>query len=174
MESDPPLVEVLRNVLLNWVLPVLVVGLCLVAWQWFAKPDVQLSEAGEVPDFSLEDTEGQWVSLSDFRGQRVLLSFWESWCGPCKAELPGINRFARKHPDVVVLGIASQSGDSVKLAAAREELGIEFRVLRGTDATRQDYGVRKVPTTFLVDRDGKLAKSHVGVITPVTLAAWLR
>ncbi|MEE2828785.1 MAG: TlpA disulfide reductase family protein [Myxococcota bacterium] len=166
--------EVLRNVLLNWVLPVLVVVLCLVGWQWFAKPEVQLGERGEVPEFSLQDTEGQWVSLAEFRGQKVLLNFWESWCGPCKAELPGINRFARKHPEVIVLGIASQSGDFLELAAAKEDLGIEFRVLRGTEEIRRAYGVRKVPTTFLVGQDGQLEESHVGVITPVTLGAWLR
>jgi len=166
--------DVVRNVLLNWVLPAALILGVLAAVQWFNKPAVQVGGDGEVPDFRLTDTEGQSVSLSQFRGQRVLLNFWESWCGPCKVEIPSINRAAQKNPDLVVLGLASDSGNLSALRSAKENLGIEFRVLKSTAAVRKLYGVQKVPTTFLIDEDGKVAKAHVGVVTPVTLGAWLR
>lgn len=166
--------SVLRNVLLNWVFPVALVLGVLMAVQWFNKPDVQVGGEGEAPDFSLRDTDGHTVSLSQFRGQRVLLNFWESWCGPCKVEIPSINRAVRKNPQLVVLGLASDSGDLAALRSAKEDLGIEFQVLKSTGAVRALYGVRKVPTTFLIDEDGKVANAHVGVVTPVTLGAWLR
>lgn len=166
--------EVVRNVLLNWVLPVLLVIGLLVGLQWVNQPEVEVGSDGSAPDFALTDTDGRPVSLSEFRGRKVVLNFWESWCGPCKAELPGLNRFARKHPDVEVLGLASESGDLAALERSKSELGIEFRVVRSTSAVRRKYGVRKVPTTFLIDEEGRVAKSHVGVVTPVTLGAWVR
>jgi peroxiredoxin len=166
--------NVLRNVLLNWVLPVVLVLAVLAAVQFFNKPEVMVSSTGEAPDFRLTDTEGQLVSLSQFRGQQVLLNFWESWCGPCKAEIPGINRVARKNPDLVVLGLASDSGDLDALRVAKEDLNIQFRVLESNGTVRTHYGVRKVPTTFLIDEQGRVARSHVGVVTPLTLGAWLR
>jgi thiol-disulfide isomerase/thioredoxin len=166
--------SVLRNVLLNWVLPLVLVLGVLALVQWFNKPDVKLGANGEAPGFTLTDTEGVSVSLSQFRGKRVLLNFWESWCGPCKAEIPSINRAARKNPDLVVLGLASDSGDMTALRAAKTELGIEFRVLASNANMRRLYGVRKVPTTFLLDEQGRVVNSHVGIVTPVTLGAWLR
>lgn len=165
--------EVLKNVLMNWVLPVVVLFVVLTGYQALTAPEVELDGDGLAPDFTLMDTRGSPVSLSDFRGQQVVVNFWGTWCGPCKAELPGLNRFARKNPDVVVLGLAVDSGDPPELLAAKASLDISFEVLDCTGKVKRQYGVNKVPTTFLVDVDGVLRKSHVGVITPVQLAAWV-
>jgi thiol-disulfide isomerase/thioredoxin len=169
-----PAVEVVRNVLLNWVLPVVLLMAVLIGVQWMRKPTVELGENGEAPGFVLLDTEGVEVSLEDFRGQHVIVNFWGTWCGPCKAELPILNRFARKNPDVVLLGLALDSGDVPELAEAKEELGIKFRVLEGTTKVKRQYGVSVVPTTFHVDPEGILRQSHVGVISPPRIASWVR
>ena len=166
--------KIVRDVLLNWVLPVALLIAVLVGVQWMRKPTVQLGEHGEAPGFVLVDTEGVTVSLADFRGQDVIVNFWGTWCGPCKAELPILNRFARKHPDVVLLGLALDSGDVPELAAAKEKLDIRFRVLEGTARVKRQYGVSVVPTTFHVDAEGILQESHVGVISPPRLASWVR
>ncbi len=165
--------EVVRNVLVNWALPIVLLVVVLMGVQWLRKPEVQLGENGEAPGFTLPDTEGVSVSLEEFRGQHVIVNFWGTWCGPCKAELPVLNRFARKHPDVVLLGLALDSGDVPELAQAKEDLGIRFRVLRGTGQVKRRYGVSVVPTTFHVDPDGILQQSHVGVISPPRLASWV-
>ncbi len=164
--------EVLKNVLLNWVAPLVVLFALLSAYQVWTAPEVEVGADGLAPDFSLLNVEGEPVALSDFRGQQVVVNFWGTWCGPCKAELPGLNRFARKNPDVVVLGLAVDSGDPPDLKEAKASLGIPFTVLDCTGAVKRQWGVSKVPTTFLVDREGRVKKSHVGVITPVQLAAW--
>lgn len=166
--------EVVRNVLLNWVLPVVLLMVVLVGVQWMRKPTVEVGDNGEAPEFTLVDTEGAPVSLADFRGKHVIVNFWGTWCGPCKAELPVLNRFVRKNPDVVLLGLALDSGDVSELAAAREELGIRFRVLLGTGQIKRRYGVSVLPTTFHVDPEGILQESHVGVISPPRLASWVK
>ena len=74
----------------------------------------------------------------------------------------------------MVLGVASQSGDLETLRQAKSELEIEYAVLKVSDSVRADYGVKKVPTTFLIDEEGRVVRSHVGIITPITLSAWLR
>jgi peroxiredoxin len=158
---------------MNWVLPVLMLFAILLGYQAFTAPEVQVDEAGLAPNFTLEDVDGEAVSLTDFRGSQVIVNFWGTWCGPCKAELPGLNRFARNHPEVVVLGLAVDSGTPAQLKVAAAELGIPFEVLDCTARVKRQYGVTKVPTTFLIDADGVLSKSHVGVITPVKLASWV-
>ncbi len=165
--------EVVKNVLLNWVLPVVLLLAALGGIQALQAPKVELGDDGLAPDFQLVNTAGEQVSLADFRGSPVIVNFWGTWCGPCKAELPGLNRFARNNPDVVVLGLAVDSGGPPELTRAKAELGIPFEVLVATNGVKRQYGVSKVPTTFYVDPGGVLRKSHVGVITPTKLAAWV-
>ena len=102
----------------------------------------------------------------------VLVDFWAEWCGPCKAEIPALNRFAKKNPDVPVIGIAVDSGNLDAVTAHAERLGIRYPVVRGTSAVQRAYGVSVLPTSFLIGADGTIEKSHVGLITRPQLAAW--
>lgn len=165
---------VVKNILLNWVLPILLLFAGMAGLQHLRAPEVQTEEGGLAPSFTLLNTEGMPVRLEDFRGKDVIVNFWGTWCGPCRAELPGLNRFAKKNPEVVMLGIAIDSGDWKKLAQEKKRLAISFPVLEARSAVSRAYGVRSLPSTFHIDEDGHLAKSHVGVITPLQLAAWVR
>jgi len=166
--------EVLKNVTLNWVLPVLAALAVYAVVQQARSPAVVTDAAGNAPPFTLMSTEGEPVALQELRGKQVVLNFWATWCGPCKAEIPSLNRFAREHPDVVVLGVAVDSGTLPVLKRESAELGIEYPVIRGNAGVQRSYGVRSVPTTFLVAADGSIARSHVGVVTASKLARWLR
>lgn len=166
--------EVLKNVLLNWILPVVAALAVYAVVQGLRAPEVETDDQGRAPIFTLMDTAGDRVALEELRGQPVILNFWATWCGPCKAEIPELNRFAAAHPDVKLLGVAVDSGTLPVLERASEQLGIQYPVLRGNSGVQQRYGVRSVPTTFLVDADGIIRQSHVGPVSVRQLERWLR
>jgi cytochrome c biogenesis protein CcmG/thiol:disulfide interchange protein DsbE len=118
------------------------------------------------PDFTLKDSDGKTVRLSDYRGKVVLLNFWATWCGPCKIEIPWFMDFQRKNKDrgFVIIGVSMDEDgwDAVKPFVNR--LGINYRVVLGNDSVSQAYGgVEALPTTFLIDREGNIAATHVGL-----------
>ncbi len=118
------------------------------------------------PDFALKDANGHTVHLSDYRGKVVLLDFWATWCGPCKIEIPWFQEFERQNKDkgFAVLGVAmdEEGWDVVKPFA--QHMNINYRLLIGNDSIAEQFGgVDALPTTFLIDRDGKIAAVHVGL-----------
>ena len=127
------------------------------------KPETERHPA---PEFTLKDANGKTVHLEDYRGKVVLLDFFATWCGPCKIEIPWFMEMERKHRDrgFAVLGVSmdDEGWDIVKPFLA--ELGVNYRVVIGNDATAQLYGgVDALPTTFLIDRNGKIASVHIGL-----------
>ena len=118
------------------------------------------------PDFTLKDADGRAVHLADYRGKVVLLDFWATWCGPCKIEIPWFMDMQRKNKDkgFEVLGVAMDDDGWESVKPFLSEFGVNYRVMIGNDATAQEYGgVDALPTTFLIDRDGKIAAIHVGL-----------
>jgi peroxiredoxin len=118
------------------------------------------------PEFALKDANGKTVRLEDYRGKVILLDFFATWCGPCKIEIPWFMEMERKNKDrgFAVLGVSmdDEGWDIVKPFLA--ELGVNYRVVIGNDATAQLYGgVDALPTTFLIDRNGKIASVHIGL-----------
>jgi thiol-disulfide isomerase/thioredoxin len=115
------------------------------------------------PPFTLQNLAGEQVSLADFRGKTVVLNFWATWCAPCRAEIPMISGFAKDNPHIVVLGV-SVDGSREQLAKAAPELGIDYPVLVGDKRVQRAYGATTVPTTVVVDPEGRVTTAHVGVI----------
>ncbi|MEL7059451.1 MAG: TlpA disulfide reductase family protein [Acidobacteriota bacterium] len=115
------------------------------------------------PLFTLPDVEGGAIELASLRGRPVIVNFWATWCPPCRAEIPALSAFARKHPEIVVLGIAVD-GEAAELREARRTMGIDYPILRADDATLGAYAVRSLPTTVIVDPDGRVTAAHAGRI----------
>lgn len=126
-------------------------------------PEVS-SDDGFAPDFELLATDGTAVRLRDLRGAPVVLNFWATWCPPCRVELPSFASFARDNKHVRVLGIAVNSGDAAQLAAVRKRLDIPYAVLLADDDVVEAYGAASLPTTVLIDADGRLVESWSGIV----------
>lgn len=145
------------------------------AWIWISKvqdgstedPAVQVPRAGfSAPDFSLETIDGEVVTLSEFRGQPVILNLWASWCPPCRAEMPALENVYQEYRDqgLVVLAINLTTQDSEKAArdfASEFELSMPVPLdTRGE--VSQDYESGALPTTYFIDRFGLISEVVVG------------
>jgi peroxiredoxin len=127
------------------------------------KPDKDRRDA---PDFTLKDADGKTVRLSDYKGKVVLLDFWATWCGPCRVEIPWFMEIERQNKDkgFEVLGVAMDPEGWEAVKPFLTEMKMNYRVVVGNDSTAQEYGgVDALPTTFLIDREGKIAAIHIGL-----------
>ena len=124
-------------------------------------------------DFYLEDMDGNFVSLSDFRGKKVFLSFWTSWCPYCRAEMPHLQEFAEENEDVVVLGVNVTSSESSldNVKGFVDEFGLTFPNLYGTDDITYLYYVESLPTSYFIDSNGVVNESVIGTVTKDILEA---
>ena len=129
-----------------------------------AKKHIELS--GPAKDFTLKANSGKNVRLSDLRGQVVMLNFWASWCGPCRQEMPLLDRMSQKYgrAGFTLLGVNTE-GDKRKADNLLKEIPVTFPVLYDTKKAVSDmYKVKAMPTTVLIDCDGNLNYMHKGYV----------
>ncbi len=125
-------------------------------------------ERKPAPDFSLKDADGRTVKLSDYLGQVVLLNFWATWCGPCRIEIPWFIEFEQRLKDqrFAVLGVSMDDDGWDAVRPYVEKHRINYRMVVGDENVSQLYGgVDALPTTFLIDREGKIASVHIGLVS---------
>lgn len=123
------------------------------------------------PDFTLRDLGGSKISLSQYRGKKVLLHFFATWCGVCRAELPSVRGLAKNlGPDEVLLAVVEDSDDSDAIRRFAREHELAYPILLGTRETLAAYRVSSFPTNYYVNGDGTIHASTVGLSTRIGMA----
>ncbi|GFP30602.1 peroxiredoxin family protein [Candidatus Hakubella thermalkaliphila] len=122
------------------------------------------SPAIPAPEFTLNSLDGREVSLSDFRGKVVVLNFWATWCGTCRAEMPNLERAyqAYKDKNVELVGI-SMDTDTQLVESFVKEVGVTYTILLDpSHRVASDYAIWALPSTYIVDEKGMIVGSEIG------------
>ena len=132
------------------------------------------SESKYAQDFTLTTLQGEQVSLSDYKGKIVILNFWTSWCGPCKEEMPHMQSFSEKHPDIQMLAVNLTSMD-LGLDAVKqfvEDYELTFPILLDeADAVGKAYNILTIPTSYMIDPEGRVFKEVIGPMDETMMEA---
>ncbi len=116
-------------------------------------------------EFSLPATDGKQLKLSDYKGKIVILDFWATWCGPCRRGIPDLIELQKQYKnDLVVIGISIDSQTKNDVVPFVKEYKINYPVVYGNEAVVKSYGnINSIPTTFIIDREGKIVNQFVGL-----------
>ena len=148
----------------DWGLALAITGFVFLGWNFLrARPP----SSGEAPAFTLVDVQGNDVSLEELRGETVVLNFWATWCQPCRQEIPDLSAFQDEHPEVRVLGISVDEAITTNhLRSVSKRFGITYQVLHDPTAkVSHAYQVNGLPTTFVVDEEGKIKSAKAGPVS---------
>ena len=119
-----------------------------------------------------QSLDGKNLKLSDLRGKAVLLNFWATYCGPCKIEMPWFVELQKEYgpQGFQIVGVAMDDASTEDIAKFAKEMGVNYPILLGKESVGQSYGgVSVLPTTFFLDRDGKLIAPRIRVAEPQRL-----
>ncbi len=150
-----------RNFLIAVLLIVVGLGLVMINRRYTPPPK---PVTGSAPEFSVADLSGRTLTLSEYRGKVVLLDFWATWCAPCLGEIPHFIEMQQQlgPRGLQVLGI-SMDDDAKPVRAFYDEHKMNYPVAVGDAKLAEKYGgVLGLPITFVIDRDGRIAKKFVG------------
>ena len=127
-------------------------------------------EIGKVaPSFQLTDIDGQSISLSDFRGEPVLLNFWATWCGPCRMEMPYIQEVYDERSELGLVILAINIGESLTTVEEfMQDYNLSFPVLLDMEGkVAEQYNIRGIPATYFIDSDGIIRDMQIGAFRSV-------
>ena len=125
-----------------------------------------VADAKAAKDFTLPTLDGKQLSLSAHKGKVVLLNFWATWCGPCKAEIPGFVELQQQYKnDLVVIGLSvDDTAEKAKPFVDQYKVNYPIVLGLGRDDIQDAYGpIYGIPASFLISRDGKVCKRHLGI-----------
>ncbi len=129
------------------------------------------------PAFTVRTLDGKTFRLQDQRGRPVVLDFWATWCAPCRASMPHLDRIQESHArdGLVVLGLSVDEVGPAKVKRFAERLGVRFRIAMAEEKLLDRYGpIRQIPTTFFINRRGEVVRRTVGYLDAETLDAYVR
>jgi thiol-disulfide isomerase/thioredoxin len=125
-----------------------------------------LKEPTAIDPFSLTDLDGKTISSNDWKGKVVLVNFWATWCGPCRAEIPDLVALQTKYRDrLVVIGVSEDEGSVDKVRDFASQYKVNYPIVMTTLEIEERFpGVAALPTTFFLDTDGRIVQRHIGIL----------
>jgi cytochrome c biogenesis protein CcmG, thiol:disulfide interchange protein DsbE len=154
-----------------------VMAFAVVAWAWHygTRQSGGIAPVGTrkvMPELVMAQLDGGTWRMTDHRGQVVLVNYWATWCGPCWEETPGLIRLSQElgPKGLAVVGVAIDEGGREKVEKFVEEFRVPYPVALPERMSQIGYGLEGVPTTILVDRQGRVAKTYVGAVRQADFA----
>jgi len=135
------------------------------------------NEARKAPAWKLTDLDGKEVSSADFEGKVVLLDFWATWCPPCRMMIPGMVELQETYGErgLVIIGVSLDEQGPEVVRQFNEEFKVNYTSLMGNEKVVEDFGgIRGIPTSFLIDRQGNIVRRHVGYVPKEKLEAEIK
>jgi thiol-disulfide isomerase/thioredoxin len=128
------------------------------------------------PDFQTKDLDGKDLSLGANKGKVILLNFWATWCGPCRAEIPGLIELQNRYTDQLqIIGMVVDEDDENNLRDVVKTEKINYPVALTTPEVRLAYGgITALPTVFVINPEGRVVQKHVGLFNPALYDAEIR
>lgn len=129
--------------------------------------EIGIREGNVAPDFQLRDIWGESVKLSDFRGKKVILNFWTSWCPPCRSEMPDLQKYYASSDEedftIVAVNVTAEERGQEDVINFVNEFHLQFPILMDEKKeAAQTYHVIGYPTNFFIDEDGVIQKVYQG------------
>lgn len=121
--------------------------------------------ATPAPAWTLKDLEGKPVSFAQFKGKVVVIDFWATWCGPCRVEIPGYVELQKKYAKdgLVIIGISLDEKGPAVVKQFAAKMGVNYQMVMADDKIVEAFGgIEAIPTTFIIDRAGKIRDRKVG------------
>ena len=120
------------------------------------------------PRLEVDDHDGKPISLDGAKGKIVLLNFWATWCGPCRAEIPDLIELQKKYKDQLrIIALATDEDEPAEVKKFAQKAGINYQIGMATDSLRVEYGgIPALPTSFIIDPEGRVVQKHIGLNDP--------
>ena len=150
----------------SFCLSVVLLGLSLFAAATLPAQETHALVNQAAPAWKLKNLEGKDVSFADFKGKVVVIDFWATWCGPCRMEIPGYVELQKKYgkDGLVIVGIAyNESKGAAHVKSFAEKNGMNYIIVMGDEGVAEAFGgIEGIPTTFLINREGRIVHKKVG------------
>ncbi len=122
----------------------------------------------QAPNFALKTQQGETLELKKLKGKVVVLNFWATWCAPCRAEIPGMLEVYDKYKakGLEIVGVSLDRGGWTRVTPFLEKMRITYPVVIGdVDLVNLYGGIEAIPTTFIIDKKGNIARKHIGYLS---------